>query len=236
MWLKRCHVTVKKTPGGSQPAAAMKPHTWGDLRMSRTVPTASAQAPSMSSCHLQLSSRHNRARDPNPSRDDLTVTHPSPFKFIPQQAVTEASAVAHSMLHPRTPEIPGGMSRACQAGPSHHDHHDHAVHGRNVSMAQPSHRSSPSECRWQSIKGKVQQMSLHRSQPAKPAEQHGKNSKSRATPDPITAQVSQQATDQARRVLQLFEQVCTAVSRVLAVVPSRLAQQPCVKTNDWWIQ
>jgi len=48
-------------------------------------------------------------------------------------------------------------------------------------------------------------MSLHRSQLARPAEQHGKNSKRRATPEPITAQVSQWATDQAQHILQLFE-------------------------------
>ena len=48
-------------------------------------------------------------------------------------------------------------------------------------------------------------MSPQRSQLARPAEQHGKNSKRRATPEPITAQVSQWATDQAQCILQLFE-------------------------------
>ena len=52
----------------------------------------------------------------------------------------------------------------------------------------------------QSVKGKVQQVSLQRSQLARPAEQHGKSSKRRATPEPITAQVLQQATDQAQQV------------------------------------
>jgi len=48
-------------------------------------------------------------------------------------------------------------------------------------------------------------MSPHRSRLAGPAEQHGKNSKRRATPEPITVQVLQRATDQARCVLQFFE-------------------------------
>ena len=99
----------EKTPGGSQPAAATKPRTQGDSMMSRTVPMASVQAPSPSSHCLQLSSWRNWARDPNPSRDDLTVTHPSPFKFMPQQTVTEASAAARSTLHLRTAEFQGGI-------------------------------------------------------------------------------------------------------------------------------
>ena len=48
-------------------------------------------------------------------------------------------------------------------------------------------------------------MSPQRSQLARLAEQHGKSNKRRATPEPITAQVSQQA-DQAQQVLQLIEQ------------------------------
>jgi hypothetical protein len=48
-------------------------------------------------------------------------------------------------------------------------------------------------------------MSLQRSQLARPAEQHGKSNKRRATPEPITAQVLQRATDQAQQVLHLIE-------------------------------
>jgi hypothetical protein len=51
-------------------------------------------------------------------------------------------------------------------------------------------------------------MSLHRSQPARLAEQLGKNSKRGTTPEPITAQVLTQAIGQARHVqciLLLFE-------------------------------
>jgi len=112
------------------------------------------------------------------------------------------------MPRPRTAEVQGSTSRAHQVGPSHHDQHDHALHERNVSMAMPSRRLSLSEGRQQSNKGKVWQMSLHRSQLARPAEQLGKNSKRRTTPEPITAQVSMQVTDQARciqHILQLFE-------------------------------
>jgi hypothetical protein len=135
----------EKTPGGSQPAAAMKPCTRGDSRTSRTIPTASAQAPSPSSHCSKSSSRHNRARDPNPSRDDSTATHLSPFEFMPQRSVTELLAAAQSTLCLRTAEVQGSMSRAHQVGPSRRDQHDHALHGRNVSMARLSRRSSPSE-------------------------------------------------------------------------------------------
>jgi hypothetical protein len=92
-----CH--NEKTPSGSQPAATMKPHTQGDWRMSKTIPTASVRvssprtgAPSPSSRYLKSSSRRNRARDPNLSRDDSTATHLSPFEFMPRQPVTELSA------------------------------------------------------------------------------------------------------------------------------------------------
>ena len=137
----------EKTPGGSQPAAATKPRTRGDLRTSRTVPMASARAPSPSSHCSKSSSRRNRARDPNPSRNDSTATHPSPFEFMPRRSVTESSAAARSMLRPRTAEVQGSTSRACQACPSHRDQQDHVLHGRNVSMAMPSCRSSPIEGR-----------------------------------------------------------------------------------------
>ena len=142
----------EKTPSGSQPAAATKPCTRGDLRTSRTIPAASARmpsprtgAPSPSSCRSKLSSRRNQARDPNPSRDDSMATHPSPFKFIPRRSITESSAVACSTPWPRTAEVQGSTSIAHQADPSCCDQRDHILHGRNVSTAMPSRRSSPIE-------------------------------------------------------------------------------------------
>ena len=95
----------EKAPSSSQPAAATKPHTRGDLRTSKTVPMPSVQAPSLSSHRSHLNSRCNQARDPNPSRDDPAVTHPLPFEFLPQRTGNEASAAGHSAPHPRTPEI-----------------------------------------------------------------------------------------------------------------------------------
>jgi len=122
----------------------------------------------------------------------------------------------HQQLHAHQPmklppplggelRVQGGMSRAHQVGPSHHDHHDHTLCGHNTNTAQLLCRLSLSEGWQQSNKGKVQQMSPQRSQPARPAEQHGKSNTRRATPEPITAQVSQWATDQAQWVLHLIE-------------------------------
>jgi hypothetical protein len=177
-----------------------------------TVPMASARAPSprtgapsLSSCRSKSSSRRNQARDPNPSRDDSTATHPSPFEFIPQQSINESSAMAQSMPRPRTAEVQGSMSIACQADPSCRDQRDHVLHGRNVSTVMPSRRSSPIEGRRQSNKGKARQMSPHTSQPAKPAEQLGKNSKRGTMPEPITAQASAWAIGQAIRVQRLLQ-------------------------------
>ena len=72
-------------------------------------------------------------------------------------------------------------------------------------MVKPSHGSSPSGGQRQSDKGKVRQMSPHRSQPAKLAEQLGKRG---TMPEPITAQASTQVIGQARCIqciLQCFE-------------------------------
>jgi len=157
---------------------------------SAQVPSPRTGAPSPSSCCSKLSSWHNQARDPNPSRDDSTVTHLSPFEFIPQRSITESSAAARSMPRPRTAEVQDSTSRACQADPSCCDRQDHILHGRNVSTAMLSCRSSPIEGRRQSNKGKVRQMSPHTSQPARLAEQLGKNCKRGTTPEPITAQAS----------------------------------------------
>jgi hypothetical protein len=195
----------EKAPSGSQPAAATKPRTQGDSRTAKTVPTPSVRAPSPSSCRSHSSSRRNRARDANPSRDDTAAMHPSPFKFLPRRQGHEASAAGRSTPRPRTPENQGSMSRACQAGPSRRDNYDHTPSFRDVETVQSSCRSSPGEGRRQSNKGKVWHVSPQQSQPARPAEQHGQSSRRRATPEPITAQVSQRARDQAQRVLHLME-------------------------------
>jgi len=127
---------TEKIPASSTPAATMKPRTRGDLRTSRTVPPASAQAlssrtgvPSPSSCRSQSSSQCNRARDPNPLRSDSAVTHPSPFDFLPRRTGNEASAAAQAAQRPITPENKGGTSRARQTGSSCRDHRDHISTG-----------------------------------------------------------------------------------------------------------
>jgi hypothetical protein len=143
---------TEKIPAGSTPAAAMKPHTRGDLWTSRTVPPASARAlssrtgaPSLSSHCSQSSSQRNRARDPNPLRSDLAVTHLSPFDFLPHRTGNEALAAAQAAQRPITPENQGGTSKARQMGSSRRDHRDHILTGRNDAAALPSRRSSPSE-------------------------------------------------------------------------------------------
>jgi hypothetical protein len=195
-----CH--TEKIPVGSTPTAAMKPRTRGDPRTSRTVPPASTQAmssrtgaPSPSSRHSQSSSQHNRARDPNPLRSDSAVTHPSPFDFLPCRTGNEASAAAQAAQRPIASGDQGGMSRARQMGSSRRDHRDHISTGRDNAAALPSHRSSPSASRQPSVKGKAQQVSPHRSQPAKPVEPLGKSSRTIATPEPTKAQMSPQALE-----------------------------------------
>ena len=185
---------TEKIPASSTPAAAMKPRTWGDSQTSRTVPLASARAlssrtgaPSPSSCRSQLSSQRNRTRDPNPLRSDSAVTHPSPFDFLPRRTGNEASAAAWAAQWPITPGDQGGTSRACQTGSSHRDHRDHILTGRDDTAALPLRRSSLSESRQPSVKGKARQVLPQRSQPAKPAEQLGKSSRKIATPEPTTA-------------------------------------------------
>jgi len=203
---------TEKIPAGSTPAAATKPRTRGDSRTSRTVPPASARAlssrtgaPSPSSCCSQSSSQRNWARDPNPLRSDSAATHPSPFDFLPCRTGNEASAPARPVQQPITPENQGGTSRARQMGSSRRDHWDHISTGRNDNTALPLRRSSLSESRRPSAKGKTQQVSPQRSQLAKPAEQPGKSSRRIVTPEPATAQMSQRALEQARRILQVIE-------------------------------
>jgi len=203
---------TEKIPAGSTTAAATKPRTRGDSRTSRTVPTTSIPAlssrtgaPSQNSRHSQLSSQHNRVRDPNPLRSDSAATHPSPFDFLPCRTGNEASAAARAAQWPITPENQGGTSRARQMGSNCRDHQDHISTGRNDNTAMPLCRSSPSESRRLSDKGKARQVSPQKSQPAKPAEQLGKSSRRIATPEPTTAQMLQRALEQARHVLQVIE-------------------------------
>jgi hypothetical protein len=127
---------TKKIPVGSTPAAATKPHTRGDSWTSRTVPPASTRAlssrtgaPSPSSRHSQSSSQRNQARDPNPQRSDLAVTHPSPFNFLPCRTGNEASAAARAAQRPIASGDQGGTSRARQTGSSRCDHWDHILTG-----------------------------------------------------------------------------------------------------------
>jgi hypothetical protein len=90
-------------------------------------------------------------------------------------------------------------------GSSHRDHQDHISTGRNDAMALPSRISSPSENQRPSVKGKARQVSPHRGQLAKLAEQLGKSSRKIATPEPATAQMSPRALEQARHILQVIE-------------------------------
>jgi hypothetical protein len=190
-----CH--TEKIPTGSTPAAAMKPRTRGDLWTSRTVPPASTRAlssrtgaPSPSSRRSQSSSQRNQARDPNPLRSDSAMTHLSPFDFLPCRTGNEASAAAQVAQRPIAPGDQGGTSRACQTGSSRRDHWDHILTGRDDAAALPSRRSSPSESRQLSVQGKVRQVSLQRSQLAKPVKPLGKSSRTIATPEPAKAQMS----------------------------------------------
>jgi len=90
-------------------------------------------------------------------------------------------------------------------GSSRHDHRDHISSGRDYAAALPLHRSSPSESRRPSVKGKAWQVSRQRSKPAKPVEPLGKSSRTIATPEPAKAQMSPRALEQAWHVLQVIE-------------------------------
>jgi len=158
---------TEKIPTSSTPAATTKPRTQGDSQTSRTVPPASARAlssrtgaPSPSSCRSQLSSQHNRARDPNPLRSDSAATHPSPFDSLPCRTGNEALTAAQAAQRPITPGDQGGPSWAHQTGSSRHDHRDHISTGQDDAAALPSCRLSPSESRRPSVKGKARQVSL----------------------------------------------------------------------------
>jgi hypothetical protein len=119
------------------------------------------------------------------------MTHPSPFDFLPCRTGNDALAAARAAQWPITPGDQGGTSQAFQMGSSRHDHQDHISTGRDDAAALPLRRSSPSESRQPSVKGKARQVSLQRSQPAKPVEPLGKSSRTIATPEPTKAQMLQ---------------------------------------------
>jgi hypothetical protein len=235
---------TEKIPAGSTSAAVTKPRTRGDSWTSRTVPPASAQAlslrtgvPSPSSRHLQSSSQRNRAMDPNPLRSDSAMTHLSPFDFLPHRTGNEASAAARAAQWPITPENQGGTSRACQTGSSCHDHQDHILTGRDDTTALPSCRLSLSESQQPSVKGKAWQVSLQRSQLAKPVEPLGKSSRKIATPEPTKAWMSQRALEQARRILQVIEASVhsrehTASSSTFSISPTAMLDLLANEFND----
>jgi hypothetical protein len=104
-------------------------------------------------------------------------------------------------------------------------------------MALPSRRSSPSKSPRPSVKGKAQQVSPQRSQMAKPVEQLGKSSRTIATPEPITAQMSPQALEQARRVLQVIEagmhsREHTTSSSTFSISPAAMLELLANKFNN----
>jgi len=235
---------TEKIPVGSTPAAATKPRTRGDSRTSRTVPPATTRAlisrtgvPSPSSCRSQSSSQRNRARDPNPLRSDSAATHPSPFDFLPRRTGNEASAAARAAQRPIASGDQGGTSRARQMGSSRHDHRDHISTGRDDAAALPSRRSSPSESRRPSVKGKARQVSPHRSQPVKPVEPLGKSSRTIAAPEPAKAQMSPRALEQARRVLHVIEASArsrehTASGSTFSISPAAMLDLLASEFND----
>jgi hypothetical protein len=235
---------TKKIPVGSTPTAATKPRTQGDSRTSRTVPPASTRAlssrtgaPSPSSHRSQSSSQRNRARDPNPLRSDSAATHPSPFDFLPCRTGNKVSAAARAAQRPIASGDQGGTSQAHQTGSSCRDHQDHISTGRDDAAALPSHRSSPSESRRPSVKGKARQVSPHRSQPVKPVEPLGKSSRTIATPEPAKAQMSPQALEQAQRVLHIIEASAhshehTASSSTFSISPAAMLDLLASEFND----
>jgi hypothetical protein len=165
------------------------------------------------------------------------MTHPLPFDFLPHRTGNEASAAAWAAQWPITPEDQGGMSRAHQMGSSCRDHRDHISTGRNDATALPLCRSSPSESRRPSVKGKAQQVSLQRSQPAKPVEPLGKSSRKIATPELAPAQMSQRALEQARRVLQVIEASAhscehTASGSTFSISPAAMLDLLANEFND----
>ena len=81
------------------------------------------------------------------------------------------------------------------------------------------------------------QVSLQRSQPAKLAEQLGKSSRKIATPEPTTAQMSQRALEQARRVLQVIEASAhsrkhTASGSTFSISPTAMLDLLANEFND----
>ena len=129
------------------------------------------------------------------------------------------------------------MSRARQTGSSRRDHRDHISTGRGDAAALPLRRSSPSESRRPSVKGKARQVSPHRSQPVKPVEPLGKSSRTIATPEPAKAQMSPRALEQAQRVLHVIEastHSCehTASGSTFSISPAAMLDLLASEFND----
>ena len=147
------------------------------------------------------------------------------------------SAAAQAAQQPIASGDQGGTSRARQTGSSRHDHWDHILTGRDNAAALPSRRSSPSESRRPSVKGKAQQVSLQSSQPGKPVEPLGKSSRTIVTPEPAKAQMLPRALEQARRVLQVIEASAhshehTASSSTFSISPAAMLHLLANEFND----
>jgi hypothetical protein len=122
-------------------------------------------------------------------------------------------------------------------GSSHHEHQDHISTGRDDAVVLPSRRSSPSESRRPSVKGKARQVSLHRSQLGKPVEPLGKSSRTIVTPEPAKAQMSPRALEQARRVLHVIEASAhsrehTASGSTFSISPAAMLDLLASEFND----
>jgi hypothetical protein len=104
-------------------------------------------------------------------------------------------------------------------------------------VALPSRKSSLSESRRLSVKGKARQVSPQRSQPAKPVEPFGKSSRTIATPEPAKAQMSPRALEQARRVLHVIEASAhnhehTASGSTFSISPTAMLDLLASEFND----
>jgi hypothetical protein len=109
--------------------------------------------------------------------------------------------------------------------------------GRDDTAALLSCRSSLSESRRLSVKGKAWQVSPQRSQPAKLVEPLGKSSRTIATPEPAKAQMLPRALEQARRILQVIEASAhscehTASSSTFSISPAAMLDLLANEFND----
>jgi len=109
--------------------------------------------------------------------------------------------------------------------------------GQDDAVALPSRRSSPSESRRPSVKGKVRQVSPHKGQPAKLVEPLGKSSRTIMTPEPAKAQMSPRALEQAWHVLHIIEASAhscehTASSSTFSISPAAMLDLLASEFND----